>query len=351
MKKKRILITGAAGAVGLETLKELMKSPGYITVRAFDLPIKQVHSALTPFENHVEVISGSIEDRKAVEEAVRDTDLVIHLAAIIPPMADARPDLTGRVNIWGTHLLIEAMKGIVPDAFLLYASSVSVYGDRLEDPWISVEDLPNPGKGDVYAASKITAEKLITESGLRHSIFRLTGIMNPDAAAGRHIDPLMFHMPLDTSFELATTRDAGFALSRTTYHEDDIEGRIFNLAGGAACRISYRDLLSRTFDLLGMDFGRMDENAFATRGFHCGFFRDSRKLDEILHFQRDSVESYLEWIYETIPGWRRGLIRLGKNSALRFMINRSEPLKALRTGNELMIRRFFSRQPRLAPAH
>lgn len=348
MNKKRILVTGAAGAVGTEVLKELCKTAGHLEVRAFDLPGKKSRKILKPFKNIIEFIGGSVEDASALNEAVRDVDLVIHLAAVIPPLADEYPELAGRVNVWGTHNVVEAMKRYAPDAFLLYSSSVSVYGDRVNNPWIAVGDTLKPSDGDMYGGSKVTAEKLVENSGLDYSIFRFTGIMSPGQVTSGRIDPMLFHMPLNTSLELATTRDCGFAMARAIYHLGDLKGRTFNLSGGEACRVEYRELLSRTFDVLGMDFSKLDENAFATRNFHCGFFKDSDELEQILHFQRDSVETYLQWISETMPRWRRIVVSLVRKRAIRFLLSKSDPMNALKAGNEILIRRFFGTTPVLS---
>ncbi len=348
MNRKRILITGGAGAVGLETLRELVKSPGYIDLRVLDLPNKRTRRALAPFANRIRYIPGSVDNKEIVDEAVRGVDTVIHLAAIIPPEADSNPMRTGRTNVWGTHLLIDAVKRLAPDAFFLYASSISVYGDRLETPWIVVNDPLRPSEGDIYAAGKITAERLIRRSGLRHSIFRLTAVMSPSVARGGHIDPLMFHMPLDTSLEVASSRDVGFALSRAVHHETELDGKIFNLGGGPACRLKYRDFLRRTFNALGLDFDKIDETAFATRNFHCGFYADSCELQSLLHFQRDSAESCIEWISDSVPRWKHFFTGMAKSAIERFLLEKSDPRNALKQGNRVLIERFFGNQRPLA---
>ncbi len=348
MNRKKILVTGAAGAVGREVIAELARASGHLEIRALDLPGRTSHRILKPYRNRIEFIPGSIEDSETVARAVKGVDIVIHLAAIIPPLADENPDLAGRVNVWGTHNVINAIKHHAPDAFLLYSSSVSVYGDRLKNPWISVGDELKPSEGDLYAGTKITAEQMIRKSGLKYSIFRFTGIMSPDQINRGSMDPTLFHMPLDTSLEMATTRDCGFALARSIYHMNSLQGRIFNLGGGEACRIKYRELLRRTFDILGVEFSRLDEHAFATRNFHCGFYRDSDELEQILHFQRDSVETFLQWIQESLPIGKRLLVHLSRRRAIRFLMKQSEPLNAIRSGNEILINRFFGRQPSIS---
>jgi len=100
-----------------------------------------------------------------------------HLAAIIPPLADKMPALAEAVNITGTKNLVECTEKFSPEAFFLYASSISVYGDRNSNPWIKVSDPLRPSYRDEYARTKIEAEKIVMSSRLKWTIFRLTAIM------------------------------------------------------------------------------------------------------------------------------------------------------------------------------
>ena len=115
--------------------------------------------------------------------------------------------------------------------------------------------------------------------------------------------------------------------------------------------ISYRDFLSRILPVAGLDIGDFPPEAIVTRNFHCGFYSDSDILEGILHFQRDSMDSYLEWINNNFPAWRRIVVRMGSQRVVRYMLKHSEPLIALLNGDESMIRHYFHRPPALNPAH
>jgi nucleoside-diphosphate-sugar epimerase len=175
------------------------------------------------------------------------------MAAIIPPLADKFPELAEEVNIRGTKNLIECIEEFSPEAFLLYSSSISVYGDRNSTPLIKTTDSLKPSDRDEYARTKIEAEKLIINSRMNWSIFRLTAIMGIN---NHKPSEIMFHMPLDSHLEIATPPDAGRAFVHALNHLDKLNKKIFNLAGGENCRIIYRDFLSRSFDLFGL--GKLD---------------------------------------------------------------------------------------------
>lgn len=131
--KLSILLTGASGSVGIEVLRQLQLSGKY-RITAFELRTSVSVKALSVFRDAVEIIYGDITIAEDVESASKGKDVVIHLAALIPPVADEKPELAYRVNVGGTANLIQTLEEHSPKAFLLYSSSVSIYGDRVAEP-------------------------------------------------------------------------------------------------------------------------------------------------------------------------------------------------------------------------
>jgi nucleoside-diphosphate-sugar epimerase len=335
--KKTILLTGAAGAVGQEALRELVRRKDRYAVRVVEVRSPRTEKTLRPFRHDADICWVDLTDRAAVDACVHDIDVVIHLAAIIPPLADQHPALAERVNVQGTQNLIEALQQHAPDAFFLYSSSVSVYGDRVKNPWIKVTDLLRPSEGDYYAVTKIKAEQIVKASGLQWSIFRFTAIFSPR----QKIDPLLFHMPLDTCIEMATTRDTGYALVEALEHSGELQGRTFNLAGGEKCRATYRDLLQGCFAAAGLSDIDFPAEAFAERNFHCGYFLDSDELERVLHFQRDSFDDYLAWYEQSVPSAQRWISGLLRRPIKQYLLRRSDPYRALQQHDRKLIQRFF----------
>ncbi len=334
--KKKILLTGASGAVGIETLSKLVRHTDKYEITVFDLENKQSKKKLLSFTNKVRLVFGDITRVKDVEKVAGNQDFVIHLAAVIPPLADEKPALAEAVNVGGTRNLLSALKKDSPDVFFLYSSSISIYGDRVKSPMIKVGDALVPSVGDEYAITKIAGEKAVQSSGLRWSIFRLTGIMQPHTK----IDPLMFHMPLNTSFELATARDTGFALAHAIEQESKLEGRTFNLSGGEKCRIIYRDFVSKCFKISGLGSYPFPDEGFATANFHCGFYEDNKVLENILHFQRDSISDYFRMFEENQNPATKFIARLFRPLIIKKLMKLSDPLNAKRANNMELIARF-----------
>lgn len=334
----KVLLTGAGGSIGYETFKQLIEKEG-VSVIALDLETKKNKKRLDSYQNRAQIIYGSINNKHLIESIISKVDVVIHLAAIIPPLADQNPDLTRMVNFFGTQNIVDAIRTQNKDCFLLYASSVSVYGDRTEKPWIQVGDPLLPSEGDYYAHTKIETEKMIRESKIHYSIFRLTGIMGrPD------IDPLMFHMPLDTKLEISTTPDTATAFVNALFKQRKLDGKIFNLGGGKFCRTTYREFLIHMFQIYGLKFSYLKEFYFAEKNFHCGYFLDGDILENIIHFRYDTLESYYARVEAETKKSTRFFSKLLSKPILFFLTRKSEPLQAQKKRNTFLINRFFKKR-------
>ena len=78
----RILLTGAFGNVGSNTLATLLER-GH-QVRCFDVPTKANKRVARRFKQRVEIAWGDLRDPEQVAAAVVDQDVAIHLAFVIP---------------------------------------------------------------------------------------------------------------------------------------------------------------------------------------------------------------------------------------------------------------------------
>jgi nucleoside-diphosphate-sugar epimerase len=337
--KKTVLLTGPSGAVGSETLKELVKNIEMYNIKTFDINTPASRKAVRPYKNRIQTVWGDLRDKEAVTRAVSGVDTVIHLGAVIPPLADRLPELTEAVNVGGTKNLIRALLTKVKDARIIFASSISVYGDRVKEPWIRVSDPIKPSKDDYYAGTKIKAEKMIRRSGLKWTIFRLTAIMNPLMK----LNPLLFHMPLDTKLEILTARDTGFALIKAV-DRDDLSGKTFNLGGGCECRTTYKKYLEKCFSIMGLGRDLLPRYAFAEHNFHCGYYLDSDDLQNLLDFRRETLEDLFNQIEKRTSRIKKFHTRLFKPFIKVYLLRHSEPLKAQKTGNRVLLSRFFPAQ-------
>ncbi|HNW97626.1 MAG TPA: NAD(P)-dependent oxidoreductase [Bacteroidales bacterium] len=335
---KKVLVTGASGTVGSEVVKQLCEKNDNIEITVFDKKNKNSERFFSKISKRVKVIYGDISNKEDVCNACKNQDVVIHLAAIIPPLADKQPQLANKVNVIGTKNLIECLEEFSPKVFFLYASSISVYGDRIKNPWIKVTDDLKPSDRDEYGLTKIEAEKLVTNSELNWSIFRLTAIMG----AGNHkASGIMFHMPLETKMEIATPYDAARAFVHAVNHLDELNKNIYNLSGGEKCRISYQEFLSSTFKLFGLGDLDFQENSFAKRNFHCGYYEDVDKLHQILDFRRVTIDDYFRYVKESVSPFQKVAASVFKKMVKKSLQKQSEPLAAIKNKNETDLKHYF----------
>ncbi len=335
-----ILITGASGNVGLKTVEQLLQADKKISITCFDLPNRFVKKKLKKYTDKVSVFYGDIANYNDVEQVCKNKDVVIHLAAIIPPLADDKPDLAEKVNVDGTQNIIKALKKYSPNAMLIYSSSISVYGDRLKNTHIKIGDKLLPSQGDEYAKTKIEAEKIITESGLNWSIFRLTAIFGIN---NHKIGKIMFHMPLETPIEFATAEDTGRAFANAVFETEKLKGQIFNLSGGENCRITYKQFLQKSFNIFGLGDMKFPKIAFASMNFHCAYYDDGDVLDEILHFRRDTTSSYFKKVQNNVSSLKYFITHINRLLINKILVKKSEPLNAVRNGNKTDLFRFFGK--------
>lgn len=334
----KVLLTGASGTVGRCVLKQLTAQPENYEITLLEKATKISRKLLKPFTKP-RFFWGDIRDKELVNAACQGQDVVIHLAAIIPPLADHKPELAYEVNVEGTRNIVTALENRSQMGFLLYSSSVAIYGDRLGNPNIRVSDPLFPSVGDDYAHSKIQAERIIQASQLNWSIFRLSAIFG----IGNHtFSPLMFHMPLATSLEFTTPEDTARAFVRAISHRDVLNKQIVNLGGGEACRISYESFLMRSFEVLGLGKLSFPPHTFAEKNFHCGYFQDAEALENLLSFRQDSTESYFQKLKASLTPMQRFANCLFCPLFNYYLIRQSEPLRAIRKKDSILLKRFFT---------
>ena len=334
--RKKILLTGASGTVGQEVLKQLCLLNNMFDITIFDIKSNTTRKIFKPFKKEINIVYGNMTIDSDLKNICLDKDIVIHLAAIIPPLAYEKPELSYQVNALGTENLIRLLELHSPNAFFLYSSSISVYGDRLNTPMITINDVLKPSEGDEYAKTKMIAENSIQNCKLDWSIFRLGAIMG-----GHKMSKLMFHQPLKTSMEIATPEDTARAFVNAIDKQEQLSKKIFNLGGGENCKILYDDFLSRSFKLFGL--GRLDfsPKTFAEKNFHCGYYEDGDELNDILNFRKDTLDSYFQKEKSNVSIFKKIVVSILKKPIKKYLQRQSEPFAAFINNDTKMIHHYF----------
>ena len=334
---KNVLLTGASGGIGYKVFQQLLKSQKYnltIFIRKSRKNIKRFKS----FDNKVNIKFGDLTQKEDLTQICEPYDAVIHLAAIIPPIAYKSQASTHKVNVLATQLLIRHFESYCPKAFFMFSSSVAIYGDRLKNPEIRVSDPLHEDDEDFYVQSKIKAEQVVQHSQLDWTIFRLTAILGVN---NHKITGLMFHMPLDTPMEITTPSDAARAFVNGLEHKPLLSKKIFNLGGGISFRTSYRELLAENFKINGLGTLNFPEKTFAEKNFHCGYMMDSDDLEDILHYREHTLADYYRLNKEAVPAIRK-LLTIPFRGVIKFLLRQmSEPLRAHKRNDKKELERFF----------
>ncbi|MBL8491962.1 MAG: SDR family NAD(P)-dependent oxidoreductase [Rhodocyclaceae bacterium] len=155
---KRVLVTGAGGFIGSH-LAERLTELGAET-RALVRYTSNGHWGwldTSPRRDDMEVILGDIRDRDSVRQAMRDVDVVFHLAALIGiPYSYHAPDAYVQTNVVGTLNVLQTARDYGTGR-VVHTSTSEVYGTARYVPI----DEKHPLQGQSpYSASKIGADKL-----------------------------------------------------------------------------------------------------------------------------------------------------------------------------------------------
>ncbi len=150
----RFLVTGGAGMIGLEICKQL-SSLGH-QVNLFDLgeQIKRVEKFIP--KKNIKTFNGSIIDPSALRDAMKECEIVIHLAALLGVKRSEENKLKcleinveGTKNVFNTSIERRVKK-------FVFASSSEVYGEPQNNP--ITENYITQGK-TIYAVSKLIGEE------------------------------------------------------------------------------------------------------------------------------------------------------------------------------------------------
>lgn len=148
------LITGATGFIGKRLLNALSSEKR--NIRCLIRKSSDV-SELSKFD--VEIVYGDVGDLESVEKAMKDVDVVYHLAAVANP-SNYRPYSDYKINVDGTkNILKAAAKNKDNIKKLVIMSSIAATGPSMDgkplDENSSYKPITNYGK------SKVNVEKIV----------------------------------------------------------------------------------------------------------------------------------------------------------------------------------------------
>ena len=263
LRGRRVLVTGADGFIGSHLVEALVRNG--VSVRAFVF-YNSFNSwgwldTLAPdLRKGLDVFAGDVRDQSGVRAAMRDCDVVLHLAALISipfsyhsPEAFVDTNVKGTLNVLETARMLDVSRAVV-------TSTSEVYGTARFVP--ITEEHPLQGQSP-YAATKIGADQVALSYhrafGTPVAVLRPFNTFGPRQSARAVIPTILTqllagerrirlgatHPTRDFSFVADTVR--GFARAAVA---ENVVGEVVNL--GSGFEISIRDTAAAIAEGLGV---------------------------------------------------------------------------------------------------
>ncbi len=271
LKNKKVLITGSEGFIGSHLVERFLKEDceikAFVYYNAFNssgwldsLPKESIEK--------LEVFLGDIRDPYAVREAVKDVDIICHLAALIGiPYSYVAPESYINTNVLGTSNLLQAARDFNTEKIIITSTS-ETYGTALYTP---IDEKHPYQPQSPYSASKIAADNITLSFfysfNLPVSIIRPFNTYGPRQSS-RAIIPTIITQILKNQEELKLgnlnpTRDLTFVLDTCDAYirmckKDNLEGEIINI--GNSSEISIGDLANMIKNLMNSEIKIVSES-------------------------------------------------------------------------------------------
>jgi UDP-glucose 4-epimerase len=296
----KIAVFGASGFVGRNVVEALKETD--MEIVASD--IKEIEIA------GVDFIKADLLDYDEVAKVVKDSDVVIHLAASPLPVSLEKPKLNARINIEGTLNIMDAAKEHSIDK-IIFSSASSLVGEVIYNP----VDEKHPCKPKTpYAVAKYACEhylRIYQELyGLDYLIFRFFNIYGPwQYPEGGGLIP-MVHKKLTTegTFNVfgdgSQTRDFVYVGDVAEFYlkaiKEDVKNEIVNLGTGKGATI--KEVVEIAGGALGIE---PKINYLPPRGGEIdNFVADTKKLNRLFG---GVPETELKEGLEKTFGWLKGV--------------------------------------------
>jgi NAD dependent epimerase/dehydratase len=160
LQHKKVLVTGADGFIGSHLVEQLIDEGCQVTAFVYYNSFNSwgwLDTLSQEQLSKIKVISGDIRDPHGVKNALKDIEVVFHLAALIAiPYSYHSPDTYIDTNVKGTLNIVQAARELGIERVLVTSTS-EVYGTAMYIP--IDEKHPRQGQSP-YSATKIGADSM-----------------------------------------------------------------------------------------------------------------------------------------------------------------------------------------------
>ncbi len=290
----RVLVTGGAGLVGSHIVDLLCNENCHITVYDNFIRGREDHLLEAMQRQKINIINADLRDTKLLDDAIKNSDYVVHQASAWLRQCQEEPRLSLDVTINGTFNLLEScVKYNIKK--VIAASSSSVYGEGIYLP----TDENHPYNNDLfYGAAKIANEQhykaFYKKYNLKYVAFRYLNVYGPrQPFQAAYMDVIMHFLNKIDNNENPMVRGDGTSTVDLIFVEDvaranilalksDVHNEFFNVCSGEQTSIkNLADILIKLCGkekILRPEFTEMDSNLVSKR-HGC-----PKKLKKFLNF-------------------------------------------------------------------
>lgn len=301
----KVLVTGGAGFIGSHLADRLSHEHDVVVL---DNLTTGTLSNLSLGKTRITFIEGDIRDRSIVTDAVKQVDVVFHLAADVKIMKSIDDPLANlEVNVHGTLNILTACLDKRIKRFI-FGSSAAVYGEAKRLP-VDEEHPLNPESP--YAASKAAAEMYLFAFHKTYSLpvtcLRFFNVYGPRQSSSEYASVIPAFLNSVREGEALAVFGDGEQTRDFIYIEDVVRaleiaathpgavGQVFNVATGKGTSIN--ELVRLVREVTGKEAGVVYKKARAGEVKHSR--ADIGKAQETLGFRaRTSLKDGLAKIFK-----------------------------------------------------
>ena len=164
----KVIVTGGTGFVGRRVIEKLLALDNLLDshgkpIKIEELVVFDVAAPAIPFptDRRLSLVTGDVADFDTLKKLIdKDTGFVFHFAGAVSGQAEANFDLGMRINLDGTHAILDACRALKTCPKFLFSSSIAVYGGHLPQT-VTDETIPLPQTS--YGMEKVCCEYLIND--------------------------------------------------------------------------------------------------------------------------------------------------------------------------------------------
>ncbi|AXV36694.1 MAG: NAD-dependent dehydratase [Methanobacterium sp. BRmetb2] len=317
LKGKSVLLTGAGGFIGSHLSEALIDLN--VDLKAFVRYNSRNDWGMLEYlprdkVNSLEVITGDLRDYDAIRDAVKDVDVIFHLASLISiPYSYVHPRENVETNVMGTFNVLMAARDYQVEK-IVHTSTSETYGTARYVP--IDEEHPLQGQSP-YSASKIGADKIAESFHLSYELpvatIRPFNTFGPRQSSRAVIPTIISQALTKDELQLGSlhpTRDYTYVKDLAqgfikVGESPESVGEVINI--GSNFEISIGDLTEKIISLIGRDVTiQTDQSRIRPSGSEVErLWCDNSKAKRLLNWEPsmsldEGLQETINWIRENV---------------------------------------------------